>query len=275
MKHRHRLALTLTLAVAAAAGCGDSTGNALVRFRAQGAGVERDVSEPLRFTNDQGWAVTLTEARMALGPVYLNTVPPLEARRWRAPSIDRLLPALGDLLIAPAWADGSDQLGAGRVVAQVTSQVEVDLLSPTPVPFTAGGDGTSDPARSAEVWLYNRSSLRDAAVRVAGVARKDDVEVPFAGAVVADASLVTSSAPLDVARRVRGIPVDITAREGGTLTLRVDPRPWFRGASFDALTANPVDAEGRHPFTPADNVGRAVLNNVRLSRGVYALTFAP
>lgn len=261
----------LVCACALLAGCGEGTGNALVQFSAQGAGVSRDASQPLTFTNDQRWEITLTEARMAVGPVYLNTVPPLEARRgrWRWPS-------LGDLLIAPAYADGNDQLGAGRVVGQVTSQVEVDALSPTPVAIPGGGDGTTDTARSAEIWLFNRGgALRDAAVRVAGVARLGEVSVPFAGAVVADASLVTTSAPLDVARRIRGIPVDITASAGGTLTVRVDPRPWFRGASFGELVDHAPDADGRHPFTPDDNVGRAVLNNVRLSRGVYALTFQP
>jgi hypothetical protein len=268
------VAATLTLGGAGAlsAGCGD-TGQQRVSFAARAAGYAHPEAA-VRFTTSTGWTVTLSEARVALGPLYLNTLEPLACDGCESRS---LIDRLSDALVPRAWAHGEDHLGAGRIAAQVTEQVEVNALSPTPVAMTRG-DGVDLPVRSAEVWLFNRDgALGGAAIRVAGVAERtvdgQAQRVPFRGALVADASITTPQTPLDLARRVRGIPVDFTLVEGGTLTVRVDPRRWFTGADFSELLEAP-GAEGEtRTFTPADNVGRAFLNAARSSRGVYTFEF--
>jgi len=253
------------------AGCG-STGQQRVAFAARAAGFERPAGD-VRFTTNTGWTVTLREARVALGPLYLNTLEPLACDTCEARS---LLDRLSDALVPRAWAHGEGHLGAGIIAAQVTEQVEVDALAPAPVAMGRGGDGVDVPVRSAELWLYNRAgALRGAAMRVAGVAERtldeQTTRVPFRGALVADASITTPQTPLDVARRVRGIPVDFTLAEGATVTVRVDPRRWFTGADFAELLEAATLEDGERVFTPADNVGRAFLNAARASRGVFTV----
>ncbi len=266
-------ALSLGGAGALTAGCGDTTGQRHVTFAARAGGFEHPEG-PVRFATNTGWTVTLTEARVAVGPVYLNALTPLACDTCQARA--SLVERLADVLAPRAWAHGESHLGAGQVVGEVTRQVEVDALSPALVDVPGGGDGLDTPARSAEAWLYNRDgALRGAAVRVAGVASREGAELRFEGALVADAAtLATPQAPLEVARRVRGIPADVTLREGGALTVRVDPRRWFQGADFSELMAAPEGASGARAFSTADNVGRAFLNNTRASRGVFEITFA-
>lgn len=264
----NRRAFTLALVLAGAVGCGDTTGSERVRFAVEVGGVERDAAQPLTFTNDQGWSITLSEARVAFGPLYLNTLAPLEGDR-RSP-----LQRLGDLLLPSAYADGESHLSSGRIVAQVTTQVEVDALAPALVAVPGGGDGVDDAALTGEVWLFNRDgALGGAAVRVAGVARRDGLEVPFEGALVIDQSLVTTGGSLDTARKVRGIPAPLTPSGGGALRVRIDPRGWFEGADFRELTAGTA-REGRYRFTSQDNVGRAFSNRAR-ARAAFGITFSP
>lgn len=261
-------ALSLGGAGALTSGCG-TTGQQRVAFTAWVGGVERS-DGPMRFTTSTGWSVTLTEARIAVGPVYLNT---LEALTACAQPLRRFT----ELLAPTAWANGESHLGAGQVVGQVTRQMEVDALSPRLVEMSGGGDGLDVPARTADFWLYNMDvgALHGAAVRVAGVASRDDTTtVPFTGALVMDASLTTAQTPLDVARRVRGVPAVMMLSEGGALRVRVDPRGWFQGADFSELTTTATDAAGRHAFSLTDNVGRAFAASVRTTRGTFQLSFA-
>ena len=265
----NRRSLVLALLLAAPLGCGDTTGSQRVTFAVEAAGLARDAAQPLTFATDQGWAITLTEARMALGPLYLNTLRPLEGDR-RSPLRRRV----EDLLLRSAWADGESHLGAGRIVAQVTTQSEVDVLDPTLTALPGGGDGINEAASTAEAWFFNRDgALGGAAVRVAGTARKDDQEIPFAGALVIDAAVVSTGGSLDEARKVRGIPAPVTPTEGGALRVRLDPRGWFDGADFRELTLGTL-RDGRYRFTPLDNVGRAFLSRSR-ARAVFAITFSP
>lgn len=268
-------ALSLGGAGALTAGCGDTTGLRRVTFAARAGGFEH--AGPATFTTRAGWTVTLTEAAAAVGPVYLNSLEPIACDGCQARAT---LDALSNFFVPRAWAHGEAHLGAGQIVAQVTRQVVVDVLSPALVAIPGGGDGLDLRARTAEAWLYNHDgATRGAAIRVAGVASRtvdgSTAEVPFSGALSADESITTAQAPLDVARRVRGIPVDITPEDGGALTIRVDPRGWFDGADFSELAAAPLDDRGAHRFTGADNVGRAFLNNARAARGPFVIAFGP
>lgn len=258
----------LALATLSLSACGDTTGGARVSFAVRVGGVERAERGPLRFETDQGWRVTLTEARIAVGPIYLNTIAPVVARRSLG---DRL----SDLVIAPAWAHGETHLGAGRIVGQVTTQVLVDVLDPGLTSIPGGGDGVDERVNSLEFWYFNEGAMQNAALRVAGVAERDAVSVPFEGALVVDERLATPQAPLDMARRVRGVPADFELTEGGALTVRVDPTGWFRGADFSELLTLPEGTSGRRRFSTDDNVGRAFVENVRGTRGVFVPSFAP
>jgi hypothetical protein len=257
--------LSLGGAGALSAGCAPSTGGEHVTFSVRGGGFEH--AEPsVRFTTNSGWNVTLLQARIALGPVYLNTVAPIAHHR--------VLQRISDFLVPTAWAHGESHLGQGQIVGQVTEQIEVDALSPNTVEIPNGGDGIDVPVRSAELWFYNREgSMSGAAIRVEGVAERDiedrHEQVHFRGALVMDASLATPQTPIDVARRVRGIPVDFTLAHGGVLTVRVDPRTWFQGADFSEIRGESDIAD----FTTNDNVGRAFVNATRASRGVYDFRF--
>ena len=264
--------LTLGGAGALGLGCGDSTGQDHVSFAVQVGGFAHPAG-PVQTTTRAGWTITFTRADVALGPVYLNTLAPLACDTCSARATVRR--RFEDFFVPRAWAHGESHLGAGLVVGQVTRQVRVDALSSEVRAIDGGGDGIDLEVRSAEVWRYN---LDGAVIRVAGTASRTvdgaNVEVPFEGSLVADESITTAQAPLDVARRVRGIPAALTLSEGGTLTVRVDPRGWFEGADFRELTTHAPTVRNTFAFSPADNVGRAFLNNARASRGVYSFAFA-
>ncbi|MBL8605505.1 MAG: hypothetical protein JNK72_26475 [Myxococcales bacterium] len=264
LSHRARIAL-LALGLS---GCGDAgTGNARVHFNAQVGGIAEGGSNTV--TNDQGWAVTLTEARVAFGPLYLNTITPLEARRGP-------LERLSDFVISPAWAHGETHLASGRIAAQVTAQVVIDARAPTLVSIPGGGDGINLDVESAEVWYYNSTAegMNGAAIRVRGEATRAGVTVPFRGALVIDAGITGPQLTLDQARRVRGIPAALTVRDGGTLTVRISTQRWFDGADFSELAAQRSEGSADPvTFGLSDNVGRAFLNNVRRARDVFAVQF--
>lgn len=258
----------LALASLSLTACGDTTGGARVAFAVRVGGVERAERGVLTFETDQSWRVTLTEARIAVGPIYLNTIAPVVARR-------SLGDKLSDLFISSAWAHGETHLGVGRVVGQVTTQVLVDVLDPTLVAIPGGGDGVDDRVQSLEFWYFNDTAMQGAALRVAGVAEKGADRVSFEGALVIDERLATPQAPLDTARRVRGVPADFPLSEGGALTVRIDPTGWFRGADFSELLTLPEGASGRRRFSTDDNVGRAFVENVRGTRGMFVPSYAP
>jgi hypothetical protein len=264
----NRRSLLAALGALCLAGCGDSTGSGRVAFAVRVGGVERADRGPLTFDTEQGWRVTLTDARVALGPIYLNTLAPVVARRSLG---DRLV----DFFVRPAYAHGEWHLGAGRIVGEVTTQTLVDALDPSLSAIAGGGDGVLDAVQSVEFWYFNYAPMQGAAVRVAGVAEKGADRVPFEGALVIDERLATPQMPIDIARRVRGVPARFALVDGGALTVRVDPSGWFRGADFSELLTLTPGATGAYRFTADDNVGRAFVENVRGTRGMFSASFAP
>jgi hypothetical protein len=241
-------------------GCG-VTGSRRVSFRAQAAGIEREGSArgPLVFDTRSGWRVTLTEARAAIGPVYFNTLAPLEAQiaPWRS------------LLLPRAHAHGESHFGQGRIVAEINEQRVIDLLDPTPVAFERPVLGVDEPVRTAELWFYNHAQLDDAAIRVAGTAVRDGVTIAFAGAFRIDPAAATVEQPADTLRKVRGVPFEFVPDDGVRITLRIDPRGWFSDADFNELREDPMGPSAPRRFTRQDNVGAGFEAGVRSTRGTW------
>jgi hypothetical protein len=186
-----------------------------VRF----GGVARDVRQPFAVTTPQGWTVTLSAAQVSLGPIYLRN---------------------------GSMGAGTDE-DDGRVVAEVLAQLTVDALNPELGVVEGAAQGTTEPARSAEVRLVEASEGPIAAAagpgvavaHVAGVAERAGVAVPFEGALALGALGTATDYAGVLAHRVAHVPVEFTPEGDGTLTLRVDPTHWFDAVVFDPGGAPP------------------------------------
>lgn len=258
-------------ALALLAACDDSTGLSRVSFRLRAAGVARDASQPLTLTTQSGWDVTVSAARVALGPFYFNVAAPV-ARRPLS-------------LLREARADvGQSQLESGRIVAQVTERIVVDALDPTPR-LVGDGDGTSEQVNTAELWLLPQApggapELAGAVAELAGEARRGADVVPFLARLKLDQAQVDKAASqtLQDLRTVRGVPASLplqtAAPSGAEVLLRVDPAPLLAQADFaPLLNAPPVD--GRYQASDSDLVTLALRQGVRQRSGVYQFLWQP
>jgi hypothetical protein len=248
----------------ALAGCVGTTGGDLVTFDAFAAGPEDAVSgEPIAFENSRGYAVSLTRARLHVGAVYLN--------RSRVNSVGS---ETGCFL-------------PGIYVAEVTSGLDVDVLSSELQPFPGLGSGTTDRALTAEVWLFGGGDIDEVddstvILDVAGTASKDGVSYPFEGGVtIAENRLVEPPSraqpganPICKQRIVSPIAVDVTIARGESLVLRVDPRGFFANVDFSELAS----AGGDPPVFRFDDGGgdpasQALYGGLRSASGVYDVLF--
>jgi hypothetical protein len=261
--------LALALAGALSAGCNGTTGGALTSFAAFVAGPAGVVAgAPLTFTTAGGYDLTLTEARFHLAAIYLNKSVPSSGSSAQ----ECILPGVYVDQVFGACA-GSGACG-----------LDVDLLSPNPVPFPTAGTGTLDPAFTAEVWLsggdINTTEDETPILQVAGSATKDGLSWPFSGQVHIGANhtmpppnvATPGTYPICRSRIVREVigdvktEVGVTVPDGGTLTLRVEPAHLFDEVQFGAL------APGGSPTTvviPDDNslVGEQLFDGLTSSAG--------
>ena len=256
------IARALLACLLASAACVNTTGGALITFNAAAAGPADAVAgQPLTFTMPSGYAVTLTEARLHIGAVYLNLSQPLSG-------------AQATSCVLPGVYDG-----------EVTTGLDVDVLDPTPQPFPAPGLGTAGNAVTGEVWLTGSgdvNAISDPTViaQVTGTATKDGVDYPFTGSItISDNRLVPPATPALPAanppckqRIVSPIPVDITLAPGGSLLVRVDPRAWFLnyGVDFASLTQVATDPPLYQIQDSSDATpDLAFYNGVRSRLGVF------
>jgi hypothetical protein len=264
-------------------GCAGSTGDERFAFQASIGGAARQGSGPLQFTNEQGWSVRLDRAQVFLGPLYLNTIPPLAEVAWFS-------------LIRPAFADPA-HLAPGRVTGELLGQVTFDALSPDLVPFPSPGTLTREQVRTLELRFYpppgtsfDTLKISDPVVQVAGLAARDGTEIPFRGALVLDDTWLPDIQPGDKGgqtiaeiREVRGIPADFTPEPGGSLEIRLDPAQLLRGADFSNLASNPLDQDGKTRLLvqaktgkhTTDQVMRTLYNSLRSSTGTYQAAWRP
>lgn len=248
-------------AVALLVGCTGVTEGGLVEFRAVAAGPSFATGGPLVFRTRTGFDVTLTEARLHIGAVYLNRTVPLSSERESS-------------CVLP-----------GTYVAQVTAGVDVDLLRAEPVPFPVPGTGLQDRAANGEVWLTGNGDVNATEDKVpvfvfAGEARRGADVLPFRGSFTIGTNrtqaprspALPGSNPICQERIVTGIPVDLRMAEGGTLTLRADPRAIFTDVDFAALAP---EADGTRVFLDRaeGQPSIAAYFALRAARGVYSFTF--
>jgi hypothetical protein len=201
--------------------CVGTTGGQLVTFPAAAAGpADAIAGQPLAFTSDLGWSVSLTKATLHIGAVYLNQSMPVSG------------------------SQGTNCILPGTYVAQVTSGLDLDLLSPTPQPFPSPGQGTTiPPAIVAQVWLttgdVNQPDQLPVLV-VEGTAQKGSSSVPFQGKVTIGSARQSSGKsaggdPICKEHIVSPIPTTVAVDTSGGLLLRVDPRLLFVNVEFSQL----------------------------------------
>lgn len=267
----------------ALSGCSADTGSERFVFEARAGGAATATGAPLQFTNQTGWAITLTRADVTLGPLYLNVQPPL--RTALAPRSRWL-----DWIVRPAFAQAS-HLDEGRVVGEVLGQVTFSALSPELVPFPVPGTLAQEDVRTAEVWYYpspglspEASAIDSVALDVAGEASRDGVSYSFEGQLVLNDDWITagtagtrgSTSIVDI-RQVRGIAAGFFPERGGHLELRLDVTRLFRGANFASLEDNPPDASGVRTLVQAagerDQVMSNLFQGLREANGTYAVSW--
>jgi len=254
-------------AIGAGAGCVGNAGGESIDFPVAAAGPEGAVAgQPLACASDPGWDVTLTQASLHIGAIYLNQAMPVSGAQ-----------ATGCYL-------------TGTYVAQETSGIDVDLLSADPQPFPAKAHGITIPSPEiGEVWL-TRGSLTAVpssnpimpVLIVAGTATESATaaSIPFTGTVTIESAYQATGAsasgdPICKKRLVSLIPAPVTLQDTGGLLLRVDPCRLFIGVDFSLVPAGPgvgtfqfVDDPNAAGYSPT---GSALYGNLH-STGPY--TFA-
>ena len=271
--------------------CVDSTGGQRVRFMVQAENDALIAGQAVDFVDEpSGWAVHLDAATLHLGPLYLwSDQPQLDVngvgyvnpagRHPRRPG-----PAWADLLVPSAHAAEADQLRAGNLRGELTTQVQIDLLGDLRVQL---GEGTAlaGPARSAELWLEPAPGAPTLTLR--GEASQGDQRVPFGIELTYDDDWVDVAGGVSptVLRRLRGLLVDADLQQGGLLTVSVDHRRFFAGADWATLlpsgppeaadTGDTVEDLAPRQLSREDDVGDVISRRVRQvgSSGPWSLSW--
>jgi hypothetical protein len=250
---RHALAGTASLVLGS---CVGTTGGDTFQFDAYVRGPSGADGSSYSFSLPaHGYQVTLTQAQLHVGAVYLNRSVATSVSSNTACTLSGIY---------------------GAEVLSPDASFAVDVLSPDPQPFPVVGAGTSDPEFTGEVWLNGGdvNDPNDATVilAVAGIAEKNEVQYPFAGALTigtnhVDAGTAASPGlhPICKQRIVSPIDAPITPARGGKLVLEVDPARMFANVDFAELEQG---ADGVLHFDDAAETTGHVVDNA--SKSLYA-----
>lgn len=224
-----RLATTLFTAALLAnllhceADTGGGLGEVYVGVQNEAAATGAEVSQ---FETRYGYQVTLLEARVWLGPLYV----------WAPSGAQASSPPLS--LIGRAYAHGGyDPLSGRRIRVEYASQWAMDLLATEALSLglQTAEIGTSDGASLALLPppTGEGASTHGHHLWVHGVARKDGQDTEFAGGVdIADDGLL---------RRVNGIEAALELQDGRAVVLHVRTNVLFDRAHFDRLSDSDDD----------------------------------
>jgi hypothetical protein len=203
--------------------CVQTTGGAIVDFPVAAAG-RSDLTEgaPFEFTSDVGgWHVVLTKATLHVGAIYLDQAEPVSG----AGATPCILP--------------------GTYVAQMTTGMDVDLLSPRPQRFPALGHGTTGQALVGQMWLtggndVNATDDPTKILVVAGTADKAGDVRPFSGTITigSNRQLGTSGAagasPI-CKERIVTVDALVPVAASGGLLVRIDVQKLFTNVDWSSL----------------------------------------
>jgi hypothetical protein len=210
--------------------CVGNAGGGTVDFTVAAAGPADAVAgQPLSFTQE-GWDITLTQATLHVGGIYLAESPPVSGGQ-----------------VTGCYLPEMDVY-----VVQETSGLDVDLLSPASQPFPARGHGITQPtAAVGQIWLVhgdiNTAPDKLPMLVVAGTATQAGVTFPFLGSITIgtnhqSSGVVAGGSPICKQRIITPItPVPLVATSGGLL-LRIDPRAFFNFDFKQRSTASPTAA---------------------------------
>lgn len=260
------IATCVRLFAASLVACAADTGGERITFKAQAQATAPATAGAIDYDDaDSGWHVSLTTARVLIGPVYLWSGAPL-----------------GDQTKPPSkLRDRGSHFTLGFLRAQLVEQTAVDLVSTAGIATPLGeGDGLTGESKSGELWLSLPADVGLHTFEVGGTATKGPAVVNFHGALTIDDTVVDESSG-DTAferRKIRAIPTGFDVSSGGTLTIGCDARRWLAGAEFSSYlpptpTEGPVEAEIAFP----DPVWGQWFYQVRQSRdaGPWSLGWIP
>jgi hypothetical protein len=258
---RHALCLFVLVA-----GCNGTTGTPLVQFGGA-AGGPPGIAPGQPYETGAGYTLVLDQAQLHLGAVYLNQGTPSSGRGHQ------------------------ECVQPGVYVGELFGPLDLDLLSPSLVPFPTGGAGTERPAPSAEVWLLegdiDAPDSQTHVLDVSGTATRGAGTWPFTATITigqnrmkpAPSLALPGANPICQQRIVSPIvPVGdtLTPTEAGSLTMRVDPRAMFEGVDFALLGDGTTPPAA--PYALPDQLGGIsdqLFGGLRAAAGVYAISFAP
>lgn len=230
----------LLLGAMCALGCGEDTGPRRTSFPVEVAGRGGQA-----MSNDHGYTVTLSEARIHLGPVRFFSGEPLFTRAateswpWR---VARRILGIG---LAHAHPGHYQQ---GEALAEVLDAATFDLLATAPGPL-GQASGVTGAYRSVQVAITKTADLKGHSVLVRGMASKGSHAVDF-------------SAALDLQEEVEGVAfgaqVDGTP---GRVRLEVDLSCWVERVDFSLLHRGPGAEVSIQPGSQAENALLRGVNN--------------
>jgi hypothetical protein len=189
--------------------CIETTGGEVVDFPVVASGT----SDASHFTNDRGWEITLTEAKLHIGGVYLNSAEPVSGAQDTA-------------CILP-----------GTYLAQMTTGMDIDLLSAAPQRFHALGRGITGHAIEAQLWLTGISGDIDTPADptkilvLAGTAKLGANVRPFGGVIT-----ISTNRPTPICKqRIVAIATAVQIATTGSLEVRIDAKRLFTNIDFGAV----------------------------------------
>ncbi len=243
--------------------CVPSTGGQLVSFPVFASGpVDANAGQPYQFVTPSGFDVTLSQATLFVGAVYLNQTNPTGY-------------GLEPACVLPDLYTGQ-MLGALRV----------DVLNGQPQAFPVEGTGSDALTRAAELWLtssdINADEDKTVVVETVGIARRALETWPFEARFTIGSNRrlpprnpsLPGSNPLCKQRIVSPIAVDFQLQQGVAVKLTVDPKAWFQAVNFKALKSEQL-SEGVYRFIDdsarAGQPDNALYNGFRAAQGAYQL----
>ena len=244
--------------------CIQTTGGQLLDFPVAAAGAsDLTAGQPLQFTGDGGWSVTLTKATLHVGAVYLDSSAPVSG----AQDTPCILP--------------------GTYLAQMTTGMDVDLLSPSPQRFPVTGHGTTGDGLVGQLWLTGARGDIDTPddptkiLLVEGTATLGSEVRPFVGEITIgtnrqqSGSTSAGASPICKQRVVSVLTAVRVATQGGLL-VRIDARKLFSNVDWSTL-AKFSDTYGFVDRPNADQPSTNLYANLHAGTGTgsaYTFTWA-